>query len=158
MKRALRAAFVLALLCAAGGKPAYFGEVSLDDGGVALMDGGIHGVQGHTLIVNRGKPAQWERRTESLQPSGKPGKGTVVLDMAELAELQKWSDEAWGKAGRYYPPIEQGPPRWVWAIVLRRGGVTRILEGGETSPTNGAPAAARPMLEWLIARVDKLAN
>jgi hypothetical protein len=157
---------LLVVSLAAGGdqagsvKLSYFGEVAIADGEVAVMDGGIHGVQGHTLRIDRDGGGRWERRVESLQPSGKPGAGTFKPSPDELKSLRAWADRLWSaagtKGGSYFPPPDRGPPRWVWAIALRRGGEVRTLEGGAMAPTDGAPADARELLAWTIAKVDEL--
>jgi hypothetical protein len=153
----------LALAAAAGGKRSvkltYFGDVEVADGELVVMDGGIHGVQGHTLRVAPDGSARWERRVESLQPSGKPGAGSARLSADEAGRVKAWGDAVWPLGGKsWYPPPDRGPPRWVWAIVLRRGDEIRALEGGATAPPDGAPDAARPLLKWLVEKVDALAK
>lgn len=141
-------------------KTRYFGEIQVADGALALMDGGMHGVQGHRLIIEPDGEARWERRTDSFQPVGEPGAGHVRLAEGELAALAHWRRALWELAEElraYFPPIEQGPPRWVWAVLLRRGDEVRILEGGGMSP-DAAPEPARAPLAWLIDRVDALSR
>lgn len=139
-----------------------FGRLELAEGDVVLCDGGIHGVQGHTIEL-RANGARWERRIDSLHAQGRPGRGTFVPSPDELARVRAWCDAAWEEAGRPSPAAALGsssansgpaprPPRWVWAVAMRRGDATRVLQGGDE-----APAAVRPMLDWLIARVDALA-
>ena len=147
----------------AEGKPvklSHFGEVTIADGACALMDGGIHGVQGHTLVVEASGDATWERRLDGMQPSGKAGSGRFRASAAEKARLHNWSDQLWqlasGGKKSFDPPIEQGPPRWVWAIVLRRGDEVRVLDGGGISSPTGAPEPAQGALHWLVSRVDEL--
>jgi len=165
--RLLLALVVLAVAPAAAASPGtvkltYFGEVSVDEGDLVVMDGGIHGVQGHTIHLQRDGHARWERRVEGLQPSGKPGAGSFQPRAEELRSVRAWADEAWRLAGTkqraFYPAPAHGPPRWVWAIVLRRDGHTRTLEGGADRPLDGAPGGARDLLAWLIATVDALAR
>jgi len=154
-----------------GGKPAagkgsvkvaFFGEVSLDVGGTAFMDGGTHGVAGHSLVIDANGNTSWERRTGSVEPTGKEGKGSITLGSAEQERLGVWTEKLWQLAGagtrEFYPPIEEGPPRWVWAIVIRRQDETRILEGGGLPGSADAPEPAREPLQWLAERVDGLAR
>jgi hypothetical protein len=135
-----------------------FNEVSIADGAIHLMDGGIHGVQGHTVVLAATGSATWERRLDGMQPSGEAGAGQLELTADEAAQVRGWAEGLWalaptGKAS-FDPPIEQGPPRWVWAIVLRRGDEVRVLSGGAIASPRGAPDPAKSALEWLQARVD----
>ena len=135
-----------------------FGDVSIADGAIVLMDGGIHGVQGHTLVIPGTGDATWERRLDGMQPIGKAGSGTLALAADEATRLRTWADQMWAlaPAGKksYDAPIEHGPPRWVWAIVVRRGDEIRFLDGGGISSPAGAPEPAAHALEWLGTRVD----
>lgn len=146
-------------------KLSYFGEVSIPDGALAVMDGGIHGVSGHTVVVGADGVATWERRLDSLQPIGRVGSGRFQLTAEELSRVARWRDRAWetaagerlffsGARADQPPPV----PRWVWAVVVRRGDEVRTLEGGSIRPTEGAPDGVRDLLEWLIRRVDGLAG
>ena len=142
-------------------KLSYFGGVAIRDGELILMDGGIHGVQGHTLAVAPDGAGRWERRVDSFRPSGKPGAGTFKPDKDELARARAAADRLWVAAEKksarsFFAPLGHGPPRWVWAIVLRRGDEVRALEGGAVTRTDGAPEDARVLLQWMIDRVDEL--
>jgi len=142
-------------------KLTFFGEVTLADGELAVMDGGTHGVQGHTVVLGPDGGAAWERRLEGMSPSGKPGSGSFRPTHEELGRLGAWSERIWELAARdvrFYPSIHHGPPRWVWAIVLRRGDETRALEGGAIPRGQGAPEEARPLLDWMVERVDALSE
>jgi hypothetical protein len=138
-----------------------FGDVTIDDGAVSIMDGGIHGVQGHTIVIDRAGAATWERRLDGMQPNGKPGKGTFTPTADELAKVRAAANALWDQAASghasFNAPIENGPPRWVWAIVIRRGDEVRYVDGGNLTSPTGAPAEAKPILEWLRTRVDALA-
>jgi hypothetical protein len=143
-------------------KPAMFGDVTIEDGAIHLMDGGIHGVQGHTIVVPPdGTRVTWERRVDGMQPSGKAGNGTIDLMRDELGRVRAWADAAWKLApmGRksFADPAD-GVPRWVWAIVVRRGDEIRVLDGGGMSPPDDAPAETKSALAWLIERVDAAAR
>ena len=143
-------------------KTAMFGNVTLDTGTIYLADGGIHGVQGHTLVVAASGDARWERRLDGLQPSGKAGVGTLKLAADEAKQLVAWADRLWdlapkGKAS-FDPDPKNGPPRWVWVIVIRRGDEVRILQGGDMASPNGAPDPAKAALTWLSNRVDAAAK
>jgi hypothetical protein len=142
-------------------KVSMFGDVAIADGAIHVMDGGIHGVQGHTLVIAATGAASWERRLDGMRPSGKAGAGQVQLTADEAARVRGWADELWelapaGKAS-FDQPIERGPPRWVWAIVLRRGDQVRVLSGGGIASPTGAPGPAKSVLEWLVTRVDAAA-
>lgn len=135
-----------------------FNDVAIEAGEIHMMDGGIHGVQGHTLVISQGGNATWERRLEGLQPYGKPGSGKLALTADEAAKLRGWADGLWDLApkgsARFDMPIENGVPRWVWGIVMRRGDEVRVLSGGNMSSPTGAPEPAKSALEWLVTRVD----
>jgi hypothetical protein len=135
-----------------------FNDVAIEAGAIHLMDGGIHGVQGHTLVIPASGDAQWERRLEGMQPSGKAGSGKLALTAAETSKLHGWSDGLWDLApkgtARFDMPIDTGVPRWVWAIVMRRGDEVRVLSGGDMSSPDGAPEPAKSALAWLVTRVD----
>jgi len=135
-----------------------FGDISITDGAIMVMDGGIHGVQGHTLVIPATGDATWERRLDGMQPSGKAGAGQLALAADEVTRLHGWADGLWqlapnGKAA-FDPPIEHGPPRWVWAIILRRGAEVRVLSGGGIASPTGVPDPAKDALTWLVTRVD----
>ncbi len=135
-----------------------FGEVTINDGELLLMDGGIHGVQGHRLRVPPTGAAAWDRSVDSFHPSGKAGAGELVLTSEERATLKGSADALWELAANgqtsFDQPIEKGPPRWVWAIVLRRGDEVRVLSGGDVQSPAGAPEAAKSVLTFLVERVD----
>jgi hypothetical protein len=139
---------------------AMFGDVAIADGAIAIMDGGIHGVQGHRIVIDPAGAATWERRLDGMQPSGKAGKGAFAPAADELARARDAAAKLWELApqGRrsFSAPIEDGPPRWVWAVVLRRGDEVRVVDGGSIDSPQGAPGPARPLLEWLVKRVDGL--
>lgn len=146
-------------------KLAFFDEVEAPDGGLVVVDGGIHGVQGHTLAVEAGGAARWERRLDGLMPSGVAGSGTDHLAAEDRARLDDWARAAWDLAGdggrrSFFAPVENGPPRWVWAVVVRRGADERALEGSAIAPSH-APHELAPeiasLLAFVIARVDGLA-
>ncbi len=136
-------------------KTSYFGDVAPADGELAVMDGGMHGVQGHALVVARdNRSARWERRIDSFRPSGTPGAGITALTEVEQADLARWREVVGGVAeSRFFPPPASGPPRWVWAIALG----DRLIEGGAIAPGSDAPAGLAPLLAWLRTRVDGLA-
>ncbi len=143
-------------------KTSMFGDVAIDDGAIHLADGGIHGVQGHTLVVRATGDAKWERRLDGMQPHGKPGAGALSLTADETKQLRAWADKLWDLAPKGSASFDtdprNGPPRWVWVIVLRRGDEVRVLSGGNMSPPDGAPPPAKLALEWLIQRVDAAAK
>jgi hypothetical protein len=154
---------------AAGGdrkrmKVGFFGEVETDGVALAVMDGGIHGVQGHTIVVRLDDTATWERRLDGLQPSGRAGRGPLQLTDVERRQLEAWSRAAWDAAGpsgraSFFVDPSQGPPRWVWAVVVRRGDEVRLVEGGALDRLGGpVPPPLRPLLDWLVHRVDELSK
>jgi len=140
----------------------YFNEIEIADGALAVMDGGTHGVQGHTVVINAGGRATWERRLEGLRPQGSPGSGSFVLGNDERALQRTWSNTVWDMAGpsgraRFFGDISEGPPRRVWAVVLRRGDEVRVVEGGKAFSPH-SPEPLQPLLAWLVRRVDELAQ
>jgi hypothetical protein len=139
----------------------YFGTVAVLDGGLAVMDGGTHGVSGHTILLARDGSATWERRVDGSSRAGRAGSGAFRPSADERALLARWRERAWVAAGagaaRIFPDPSEGPPRWVWAIVQRRGKQLRVLEGAAIAPLHGTPEAVQEILEWLIRRVDALA-
>ncbi|MEZ4445041.1 MAG: hypothetical protein R3B72_38565 [Polyangiaceae bacterium] len=140
-------------------RTSFFGKVPIADGEIAIMDGGIHGVQGHTLRIPAKGPAHWQRRVDSLQPHGKPGEGDVELTPDELNAIDRnalWQRAAPGSTTEFFPPVAHGPPRWVWAIVLRRGKEIRLLQGGATTVGDLAPPEAKAALTWVQNEVDTL--
>lgn len=143
-------------------KTSMFDEIAIDDGAIHLADGGIHGVQGHTLVVPASGAAKWERRLDSMRPSGKAASGTLKLSADEAKQLRAWADKLWDLApngtASFDTDLKDGPPRWVWVIVLRRGEQVRVLSGGNIAPPKGAPEPAKATLEWLIQRVDAAAK
>jgi len=142
-------------------KVSRFGEVSLADGVIQVMDGGTHGVQGHTLVIPPTGPVTWERRLDGMSPNGKAGTGQLELTPDEMTRVRGWADVLWRLApsgeASFDPPIKNGPPRWVWAIVQRRGEEVRVLRGGAIVSRTGAPDPAKAVLEWLVSRVDAAA-
>jgi hypothetical protein len=136
---------------------AMFGNVAIADGAIAIMDGGIEGIQGHTVVLPATGSPTWARRIEGLQPAGKPGEGTLTLSSEEGARWRGWSDPLWALApngsASFLTATSEGP-RWVWAIVMRRGPEARVLTGGGIEPGSGAPEPARSALAWLVQRVD----
>jgi len=141
-------------------KSSFFGEVDAPDGGVHLMDGGMHGVQGHTIEAPPRGPWRWERRLDGMQPRGKAGDGQLDPAEQERQQLFAWTESAWqlapsGKADFFeFPPTV---PRWVWCIVIRRGAEVRILQGGGVT-WGSEPKELAPLLEWLRERVDQLSG
>lgn len=142
-------------------KVAMFNEVSIENGSIMMMDGGTHGVQGHTLTIPAKGEATWQRRLDSLRPHGTEGSGQLALTAEEEAQVQTWAGDLWKLApegeARFDPPVADGPPRWVWGIVLRRGDEVRVLSGGGLSSTATAPKPATAALAWLASRVDAAA-
>ena len=138
-------------------RASYFGEILLDDGDVALMDGGTHGVSGPTVEARADGSARWARRVDSMAPRGTVGGGPLTIAPSDRGRLIAWVDAAWQRAGQPVGPTQgppSGPPRWVWAIAMRRGDEVRVLEGGAT----GRPdAEIAPALDWLSSVVDQAA-
>jgi hypothetical protein len=135
-----------------------FEKVVVPDGATMVMDGGIEGVQGHTVTVTADGRATWERRIETMQPSGKEGSGAVPLTEADRSSWATWRDGLWqlgaSEKTDFNPPPSEGPPRWVWAIVMRRGKEVRLLHGGDMDSPLGAPEPAKSVLVWLTHTVD----
>ena len=136
-------------------KTVYFGEQPPAGFVAAVMDGGTHGVPGHTIAVASDGTGRWERRVDSMAASGERGSGVLELEAAEWTRLRAWLDVAWELAGgeraRFFGPISAGPPRWVWAVAMRRAEVVRVVEGGTPGSRDG-PQELAPLLEWLRAK------
>jgi hypothetical protein len=87
---------------------------------------------------------------------------SIRLTAAETKEFRAWADKLCdlapkGKASFDADP-KNGPPRWVWVIVLRRGDEVCVLQGGDIASPNGAPEPAKSALAWLESRVDAAAK
>jgi hypothetical protein len=132
-----------------------FGSVVLEPGDVVVHDGGIHGVQGHS-VERRGGAWSWQRRLDGFRPHGRAGEGSFVPDAAELAQLSSWLDALWEAAALEPPrrPPPGAPPRWVWIVAQRRGDELRALDGD----SHASLEAAQPLLDWLVRRVDALSE
>jgi hypothetical protein len=136
----------------------YFNKLELTGDSVIMMDGGTHGVRGHTLTWDAHGRGRWERRVDSFDRSGGTGAGELALDAATLSRLGPRLEAAWQLAlaekghVRRFPPPDRGPPRWVWAIAMRRGDDAVLLEGGDFP--GRAPREAKDLLGFLATEVD----
>ena len=141
-------------------KTLLFGDVDTDDGSLLLMDGGIHGVQGHTVVVPAHGTWRWERCLDGFRPAGKAGSGTFIPSAEEQALVARLRVVVRELAGqRFHQPIQYGPPRWSWVIAVREGSVLDAVEGGEvSSPGELSPESVRDALAWLRRRVDELSE
>jgi len=145
-------------------KTVFFGEVETDGVALAVMDGGTHGVQGHTIVVGSGGAAAWDRRLDSLRPRGRAGHGGLELTDDERRQIEGWSSAAWDAAGprgrtSFFLDPWDPPPRWVWAVVVRRGDEARLVEGSAIGRLHGPlPPPLRALLDWLVHRVDQLSQ
>jgi hypothetical protein len=139
---------------------AFFGECDVADGRIAMHDGGMHGVQGHSIEIGADGTASWHRRLDGMQPRGNPGSGSFAPTEMERADLERWAEAAWELAGagrdRFYP-TQPEPPRWVWCVLVRRGAEVRMVQGGGVTQ-GGEPAELAPALDWLRGRVDALSE
>jgi hypothetical protein len=142
-------------------KTSMFGVIALEDGELAAMDGGTHGVSGHTARVLPDGSVRWERRVDSMGHDSNEGKGQVTLDAEERARLAGWADAAFELGGPAKPwplpppagspPAVNPPPPWCWAVLVRRGDEIRVVQGDTWT---GTPPKLAPLLDWLRARVD----
>jgi len=145
-------------------KTVLFGDVHAEDGTLVLMDGGIHGVQGHTVILPPSGPASWSRALDGFQPIGRAGSGDFEPSEEERALLGRARDALEELTTEqpqlsFFHPPQHGPPRWCWVIALGLEGATRLVEGGEiASPGILTPLEIRDALEWLRRRVDELSE
>jgi hypothetical protein len=138
----------------------FFDKLELPGDMVMLMDGGTHGVAGHTLSWDPAGHGHWERRVDSMGSDHRTGAGEMTLDLATLARVKPMLDRGWLLAraeanhAKRFPPIslDDGPPRWVWAIAMRRGDDTALLEGGGFP--DSAPPEVRELLDFLADDVD----
>lgn len=140
-------------------KLAHFGEIALADGDTVVVDGGTHGVSGHTLGVRASGTVEWARRVGTTGPRGAVGAGTTTLDDATRAQVTAWIDEAWIHAANNPTPSTRAPgapPRWVWAIAMRRGDEVRVVE--RDPAIADPPTELAPLLDFLRDAVDKAAH
>ena len=117
--------FLFVVIVAAGAAPAEelgkvmkvatsrFGDVAIEDGQLVIMDGGTHGVQGHTLIVDADGTARWEYRPEGLRPEGEASSGRTRLSKKERGLVRGARDLVWARAGaagarRFFPDPDEG--------------------------------------------------
>jgi hypothetical protein len=144
-------------------KTRMFGEVEVGDGELVFMDGGTHGVPGHTARVAPDGTMRWERRVDSMGEDRNTGEGSLCLDDRERARLGGWAEAAFrlGDPGRPWPPPVPAegppsrppePPRYCWVVLLRRGAAIRAVEGDNWT---GEPEELVPMMRWLVERVDR---
>lgn len=130
----------------------YFGAFPLEEGEVAVMDGGTHHGPsfGHTLVARRDGSAAWERRTGSLRPQGPVGRGEIALTAEEVRRLAAWADAAWQLAAEKRAPGIPRPPRWVCAVAMRRGGEVRVIDAQD-----GEPPGLEALYAWMRQRIDQ---
>jgi hypothetical protein len=138
---------------------ANFGTVAVSDDGIVVMDGGTHGCVGHTLAIDAAHHASWERRLDSMgDPDECSGSGSLDLSGEDRGTLAGLTDALWTYAGELeVPPSGEQDfdvPRYVWAVVLRRAGEIRTLEGPPVGhPWDEPPAAVGAAIEWMRDRV-----
>jgi hypothetical protein len=140
-----------------------FGVIELAEGEVAVMDGGINRAAGHTVRVLPDGSGRWERRIDTMGNDQRKGRGELVLEKEELHRLKNWADEIWkfGDPANPWPPRKPGagpppqPPPWVWAALVRRGDVVRMVQGDQWT---GYPKELAPLIDWLRTRVDAAAG
>ena len=146
-------------------KTLMFGVIALEDGELVALDGGIHRAAGHTARVLPDGSGRWERRVDTMGSDRRSGSGTLTLDAGERKRLNLWADAAWklGDPANPWPPLDSGanptvvrsPPPSVWAVLIRRGDVIRIVQGDTWI---GKPDELVPLLDWLRERVDAAAG
>lgn len=145
-------------------KTVFFGEVETDGVALAVMDAGTHGVQGHAIVVGSDGSATWDRGLDSLEPRGREGHGGLELTDDERRQIEAWSSAAWNAAGprgrrSFLLDPWDGPPRWVWAVVVPRRDDVRLVEGSAIGWMHGPlPPPLRALLDWLVRRVDELSQ
>ena len=128
-----------------------FGQIEMADGDIFVQDGGTGGVDGHAVRVSREGQGTWELRTGELDAI----RGTFEPSEHERRTLATWADAAWVLCANPKPTkrISTPPPRWVWCVIVRRGNEARWL-----MDRDDAPEEMRPLLDWLVKRVDALAG
>ena len=153
VRRAERYSFcmrVLAMVCVLCGaasagsatktvKVAPFGDVTIEDGAIVLMDRGNGDKRVHFMTISHDFKGSTVSRDDVA--GAKPKSDSFSIDADERAQIKGWSDELWKLAphGRKsYKKVR--PPTgdfFEWAIVVRRGDAVRVIEGG----VNGSGAA-----------------
>jgi hypothetical protein len=115
-----------------------FGDVSVEDGELKLMDHNNGDGRVHVMTVSRdyrGAKLSWADRPG---PRTDVNTGTFPIDADERAQIQAWSQQIWQLAPsgrRSFPKLPDAKP-YEWAIVMRRGDEVRVVEGGasDTQP------------------------
>jgi len=130
-----------------------FGEVAIEDGVLQLMDRGSGDGRVHVITISRAgaTKSSWD---------DKPGApvhvitGSIQISDEERTQLRSWADQLWqlapGGHRSYVGPPPDGTPRYVWAIVVRRGDEVRVIDGG----ASGGPSPQPDILEGVVDFLD----
>jgi len=136
-----------------------FKTQSLPKGGLLLIDGGIHGIQGHTLQIAPDGSTRWARRCDGLFPAGSEGDGELILENNVMTTVRAWMDillsRYQDRAQMFFigQENEPRPCRWVWAAAAERNGIVALVQGGAVYGLEAPPDLA-PMLTRLREMVD----
>ncbi len=111
-----------------------FGDVTIDDGAIQIMDRGTGDERVHVLTVSRDYRAAKASWPDRPGPRPEPKTDPLVLSNDQRGEVRSWLDPLWQLApsGRrsFAKPPPDGKIAYGWAIVLRRGDEVRVIEGG----------------------------
>lgn len=120
-----------------------YGEITIDDGAIVLMDHGNGDQRVHVMTISRdyhGAKLSWD---DLAGPRSDVRRGTFPIDSDERAYIQSWAQRLWQLAPegrRSFPrPPGSGTPPFEWAIVMRRGDEVRIVDGGAEPEEDSEP-------------------
>jgi hypothetical protein len=137
-------------------KPAHvppFGDFDLADGEVVIMDHNSGDGRVHVLAISRDYLAV--KRSWTEQPRSEVTSVPVQISVDERRTIAGWADQLWpmapnGRLSLVKPPPDGTNPPYEWAVVLRRGGEVRVIEGG----TGGSNDAIDTIIEGAVDFLD----
>ncbi|HET9990666.1 MAG TPA: hypothetical protein VFQ65_19185 [Kofleriaceae bacterium] len=109
-----------------------FGDVTIEDGALVLMDRGNGDKRVHYMHISR----DYHGTTLSHDDvaGAEPRRDTFPIDGDERGWIKNWSDQLWRLAPHGRKSYAKVKPAsgdfFEWAIVLRRGNEVRVIEGG----------------------------
>jgi hypothetical protein len=118
-----------------------FGDVTIDDGAIMLMDRGNGDKRVHFMTVSRDYKGSTRSRDDVSGPPSGERHDAFPIDADERAQLEGWTTKLWKLAPHGRKSYKKVRPKsgdfFEWAIVVRRGDDVRVIEGG----VNGSGAA-----------------
>jgi len=129
-----------------------FGDLTIEDGALELLDHNSGDGRVHRLTVSRdfqGSTLSWADRPG---PRSDVRVGTFPISPEERDQVRSWSEQLWRLAPggrRSFPRAAgEGRPGYEWAIVVRRGAEVRVIDGG------AAPATDSELIEGVVDFLD----